>query len=307
MFREDRSRAPDGHSGTAGYAECGASQGRARAADGFPVQIQDAVDFDGEGSCPLHVRQQGEGGPGVAAVLECGVQAAFAVVANHRIVLLGFCHSGDVDRCRPRAVRHIVIRRESCGEGDFRTRASRGKQHIGGADGHGVAAVHRARRLGHLLVIHKHRHLARCGRGEAGREHGGVGGSRPGRRGRGLDGDGVAGGEVAALRAVFVGFYLAVSQVGAGLQERDRFLDGFCVIAVVCISSGIVQIVCLCNRQCPASDRKGLAANRNAFVQLAGQLGCNIRRPVLPVIIEVGGDRDHIRRQIFGGERIAAA
>ena len=27
----------------------------------------------------------------------------------------------------------------------------------------------------------------------------------------------------------------------------------------------------------------------------------------LPVIIEIGGDRDHIRRQIFGGERPAAA
>ena len=68
-----------------------------------------------------------------------------------------------------------------------------------------------------------------------------------------------------------------------------------------------MQIVCLCNRQCPAADRKGLAANRNAFVQLAGQLGCNIRRPVLPGIVPVLRDRDHIRRQIFGGERIAAA
>ena len=45
------------------------------------------------------------------------------------------------DRCRPLAVRHTVIPNEFRGEDDSRTRASRGKQHFGGADLHGVAAV----------------------------------------------------------------------------------------------------------------------------------------------------------------------
>ena len=62
-------------------------------------------------------------------------------------------------------------------------------------------------------------------------------------------------------------------QVGAGLLERDGFRERICIIVVVCISGGIGQVVCLCNRQCPAADRKGLAANHNTLGQSVGKPG----------------------------------
>ncbi len=240
----------------------------------------------------------------------CSLKIAYAKIANDFAVPLRHCHSGNPNIDRSRRICHIVIPNEFRRQGDcvavlFCISL---QQYFGGADGHGISATFPCLyRIGNLNITHEQSHLSRsrcsitapqtCRR---------LCRSRPGSGRRGLDGDGVIGIESSGLGIAVVGFYIAL-KLRARFQERDGLRECICITFIICISGGISQIICLFNRQCPAAYRKGLPTNRNAFVQLAGQPGCNIRRPVLPGIIEVGGDRDHIRRQIFGGERTAAA
>ncbi len=156
-----------------------------------------------------------------------------AVFRFERIVQITYIGSGtalfdlrnsrNLDIHRPIRVRHVVIPYEFCNQGD--RAAVRFHiplfQYIGGVDCHGVAAVRICpHRIGHLIITHKHCHLtcSRCGINSPQTSRRFYR-SRPGCGGRGLDGDGIIGGEVAAFCAVFTGFHNAFPcKLCAGLR-----------------------------------------------------------------------------------------